>query len=91
VFPAIKAPADQRTALVDRAARSPKINATAIAFGGKKKNRISATRICKGDVPVRFNVIALLRMKNEPLTALAAFDAPIAGHIRLLVWAQTLL
>lgn len=88
MLPAIETPAEQRTAVVNRASRSALIHALTIGFGGKQKYWLSRRRIRKGTMPVLLHIVTLFGMQEEALITSTALGAIAAWHISLSVWQQ---
>jgi hypothetical protein len=89
VLPAVETSTQQRPPIVDRASRGTKIDAVAIRFSGKQKNRISRHRIDNNAVTVRLDLISLFRVENKTLITSAALCTSVARHAALFVYDQT--
>ena len=85
MLPAIEAPAQQRAAIVDGASRRAQIHALAVRLGGEQEQRIPRRLVRHHPMPVLFDLVAVFRMKKEPLIASTALGAAVTGHVGLSV------
>jgi hypothetical protein len=82
VLPAIEAPAQQGPPLINCASRRPQIHTRATRGCGQQKNGV-ACLVSGNLMPVRFDIVPLLRMEKEPLVTSAAFCTVAARYIGL--------
>lgn len=85
MLPAIETPAEERTAIIDRASRWAEIYAVTVRIGGKQEYRIPRRLIYQNVMSIRLHVVALFRVKKETLIAFATLGARVAGHVSLTV------
>lgn len=85
---AIEAAAKERTALIDRAPGRAEVYACSVLISRKTEDLFASGLVDDDLISIGLDIIALLRVENQNLTAPAAFRTAVAGDLGLSVRGQ---